>query len=107
MYRNKTENKCYINGIVTGLGINVGKNINLEYDNNKQLSSELKRLYPSFTFEIIPIVFCATGHAPSSLRKNIEKIGVKNIKDRMLRCQHMTLLGTVKIVKSVLKRKSI
>ena len=51
-----------------------------------QLLSELKRLYPSFTFEIIPIVLGATGLAPSNLQKNIEKISVKNIKDTMLKC---------------------
>ena len=107
MYWNKTENKCYIIDIAIGLDINVGKNINLKYDNYMQLSSELKRLYPSFTFEIIPIVLGVTGLVPSSLRKNIEKIGVKNIKDTMLKCQRMALLGTLKIVKSVLKMKNI
>ena len=93
MYWNKTENKCYIIDIIIGLDINVAKNINLKYDNYMQLSSELKRLYPSFTFEIIPIVLGATGLLSSSLRKNIEKIGVKNIKDTMLKCPRMTLLG--------------
>ena len=85
----------------------LGKNINLKYDSYMQLSSELKRLNPRFTFEIIPIFLGATGLLPSSLRKNIEKIGVKNIKDTMLKCQRMALLGTLKIVKSVLKMKNI
>ena len=58
-----------------------------------QLSSELKRLYPRFTFEIIPIVLGATRLVSPSLRKNIEKIGVKNIKYTMLKCHGMTLLG--------------
>ena len=107
VYWNKTENKCYIIDIAIGLDINVGKNINLKYDNYVQLSSELKRLYPSFTFEIIPITLGATGLVPSNLRENIEKIGVKNIKDTMLKCQSMTLLGTGKILKSVLKMKNI
>ena len=106
MYWKKTGNKCYIIDIAIGLDINVRKNINLKFDNYMQLSSELKRLYPSFTFEIIQIVLGATGLAPSNLRKNIEKIGVMNIKDTMLKCQRMALLGTVKIVKSVLKRKN-
>ena len=72
-----------------------------------QLLSELKGLYPSFTFEIILIVLGATGLVPSSLRKNLEKIGVKNIKDKMLKCLRMALLGTMKIVKSVLEMKKI
>ena len=106
VYWNKTENKCYIIGIAIDLYINVGKNINLKYDNYMQLLSELKRLYPSFTFEIT-VVLGAAGLIPSSLWKNIEKIGVKNIKDTMLKCQHIALLGTVKVVKSVLKMKNI
>ena len=106
VYWNKTENKCYIIGIAIDLYINVGKNINLKYDNYMQLLSELKRLYPSFTFEIT-VVLGAAGLIPSSLWKNTEKIGVKNIKDTMLKCQHIALLGTVKVVKSVLKMKNI
>ena len=92
--------------IAIGLDVNVGKNINLKYDNYMQLLSELKRLYPSFTFKIIPIVLGVIGLL-SGLQKNKEKIGVKNIKDTILKCQRMALLGTVKIVKSVLKMKNI
>ena len=44
-------------------------------------------------FEIIPIVLGATGLVPSSFLKNIEKIGVKKLKDTMLKCQPMALLG--------------
>ena len=69
VYWNKTENKYSIIDIAIGLDINVGKNINLKYDNYIQLSPELKTLYLSFTFEIIPIVLGATGLVPSSLRK--------------------------------------
>ena len=85
----------------------LGKNINLKYDSYMQLSSELKRLYPRFTFEIIPIFLGVAGLVPSSLRKNIEKISFNNIKGTMLKCQRMALLGTLKIVKSVLKMKNI
>ena len=107
VYWNKTENKYYIIDIAIGLDINVGKNINLKYDNCMQLSSELKRLYPSITFRIISVVLGATGLVPSGLRKNIEKIGVKNIKDTILKCQRKALSGTMKMVKSVLKMKNI
>ena len=69
VYWKKTESKCYIIDIAVGLDINVGKNMNLKYDNYMQLSSELKKLYPSFTCEIIPLVSGATGLVPSSLQK--------------------------------------
>ena len=91
MYWNKTENKCYITDIANGLDISVGKNMNLKCDNYMQLSSELKRLYPRFTFEIIPIFLGVAGLVPSSLRKNIEKISFNNIKGTMLKCQRMAL----------------
>ena len=73
VYWNKTENKCYIIDIAIGLDINVGKNVNLKYDSYMQILAELKRLYSSFTFEIIQIVLGATGLVPSDLRKNVEK----------------------------------
>ena len=37
------------------------------------MSSELKRLYPNFSFEIVPIVLGATGLVTSDLRKKHRK----------------------------------
>ena len=70
-----------------------------------QLSSELKRLYPNFSFEIVPIVLGATGLVTSDLRKNIEKLGIVNIYDTLAKCQRIALLGTMKIVKLVMTMK--
>ena len=67
------------------------------------LSSELKRLYPNFLFETVPIVLGATGLVTSDLRKNMEKLGIANINDTLAKCQKMALLGTMKIVKSVMR----
>ena len=50
VYWKKAENKCYVIDIAIGVDINVGKNINLKYDNYMQLWSELKRSYPSLKF---------------------------------------------------------
>ena len=72
-----------------------------------QLSSELKRLYPNFSFEIVPIVLGATGVITSELRKNTEKLGITNINDTLAKCQQMALLGTMKIVKSVMRMKNV
>ena len=71
-----------------------------------QLSSELKRLYTNFSFEIVPIVSGATGLVTSDLRKNIEKLDIANINDTLAKCQQMALLGTMKIVKSVMRMKN-
>ena len=61
IYWNKHGNICFIIDIAVGLNVNIAKNINLKHDNYMQLSSELKRLYPNFSFEIEPIVLGATG----------------------------------------------
>ena len=107
LYWNKHGNTCFIIDIAVGLDVNVTKNVNLKHDNYMQLkSSELKRLYPNFSFEIVPIVLGATGLVTSDLRKNIEKLGIANINDTLAKCQQMALLGTMKIVKSVMRMKN-
>ena len=68
------------------------------------MSSELKRLYPNFSFEIVPIVLGATGLVTSDLWKN--RIGIVNINDTLAKCQRMALLETVKLVKSVMRMKN-
>ena len=105
LYWNKHDNTCFIIDIAVGLDVNITKNVNLKHDNYMQLSSELKRLYPIFSFEIVPIVLGATGLVTSDLRKNIEKLGIANINDTLAKCQQMALLGTMKIVKSVMRMK--
>ena len=71
LYWNKHDNTCFIIDIAVGFDVNVTKNGNLKHDNYMQLSSELKRLYPNFSFEIVPIVLGATG---------LSKIGYENEK---------------------------
>ena len=70
-----------------------------------QLSFELKQLDPNFLFEIVPIVLGATVLVTSDSWKNIEKLGIVNINDTLAKCQRMALLGTKKIVKSVMRMK--
>ena len=61
---------------------------------------------PNFSFEIALIVFGATGLKTSDLQKNIEKLGIVNINDTLAKCQRMALLGTIKILKLVLRMKN-
>ena len=70
LYWNRHDNACFIIDIAVGLDVNITKNVNLKHDYYMPLSSELKRLYPSFSFEIVPIVLGATGLVTSDLRKN-------------------------------------
>ena len=67
-YWNKHDNICFIIDIAVGLDVNITKKIHLKHDNYMELSSELKRLYPNFSFEIVPVVLGATGLVTSDLQ---------------------------------------
>ena len=91
--------------IAVGLDVNSTRKVNLKHDNYVQLSSELKGLYPNFLFEIVPIVLGVTGLVTSDLWET-EKLGMTNINDMLAKCQQMALLGTMKIIKFVMRMKN-
>ena len=99
----KAEKRCFIIDISVGLDVNVTKNFNQKRDNYLPLAAELKRLYETYTFEIIPIAIGATGLVTNSLKLMLKRIGVDNVNDVVLKCQKSALLGTLKIVKSFIK----
>ena len=99
----KAEKKCFIIDISVGLDVNVTKNFNQKRDNYLPLASELKRLYETYTFEIILIAMGATGLVTNSLKLMLKRIGVDNVNNVVLKCQKSALLGTLKIVKSFMK----
>ena len=70
------EKKVFIIDIVVGLDTNSDKNYASKLVNYLPLSVELKRLYTTYSFEIVPIVIGATGVIPKSLKKSLLKIGV-------------------------------
>ena len=75
----------------------------MKLDNYLPLTAELKRLYNEFSFTITPIVIGATGLVTTHITRMLKDLGVKKIDDVVLKCQKSALLGTLKIVKSVLK----
>ena len=79
LYWNKRGNTCFIIDIAVGLDVNITRNVNLKHNSYMQLSFELKRLHPNFSFEIVTVVLGAT--VTSNLRRNIEKLGIENIND--------------------------
>ena len=99
----KKEKKCFIIDIIVGLDVNINKNIDLKHDSYFLLAVELKRLYQDYTFEVIPIVLGATGAITKHLKSNLEKIGIGNITYVIRKCQMKAVLGTMKVVKSVMK----
>ena len=99
----KKKKKCFIIDIKVGLDTNIDKNINLTHDLYFLLSAELKRLYQDYTFEIVPIVLGATGAITKHLKTNLTKIGIENTNYVIRKCQMKSVLGTMKVVKSVMK----
>ena len=99
----KTELKCYIMDICVCLDVNIDKNIKLKLDNYLPLAAELKRLYQNYNFEILPIVIGATGLVTKRTMDVFEELGVRDVKETVLKCQRAALTGTMKIVKSFMK----
>ena len=103
----KVGKVAYIVDVVVGLDVNVEKNGTLKLDRYLPLSTELERLYPTYTFETIPISIGATGAITTSLKKDIRKIARENVKveNAIEQCQKAALFGSMKIVKSVMNNK--
>ena len=99
----KKERECYIKDIKVGLDVNINKNIDQKHDTNFLLAVELKRLHKDYTFEVIPIILGANGAITKHLKSNLEKIGIDNSAYVTRKCQMKSLLGTMKVVKSVMK----
>ena len=100
---NKVTKKCFVIDICVPLDVNIVKNINMKLDNYLPLTAELKRLYNEYTFEIIPIVVGATGCITNHLAVALKKLDIPSVNDVILKCQKSALLGTLKIVKSLMK----
>ena len=102
----KVDKTCFIVDVAVGLDVNTTRNYNQKNDNYVLLLTELKKLYPRYTFEIVPIVVGATGLITTELATNLRTLKIKNIEVTADRCQRMALIGTMKIVKSVMNMKN-
>ena len=99
----KSQLKCFILDICVCLDVNVDKNIKLKLDSYLPLAAELKRLYPTYDFDVLPIVIGATGLVTEKLFEVFKTLEVKDIDGTILKCQKCALTGTMKIVKSFMK----
>ena len=98
------EKKAFVIDVVVGLDVNVEKNYKTKQDNYLPLCVELKKLYPDFSYEVIPIAIGATGLVMKKLSADLEKIGIE--KSHVTKCivlaQKAALFGSVKVVKSAM-----
>ena len=98
------EKRAFVIDVVVGLDVNVEKNYKTKLDNYLPLCVEMKKLYPEFSFEVVPIAIGATGLVMKKLTADLEKIGIE--KSKVNKCivlsQKAALFGSVKIVKSAM-----
>ena len=66
--------------ISVGVDVNVSRNHQAKIDNYLPLLAKLKRLYPEYVFDVVPIVIGATGFIDNTLKVDLEKLDVVNLK---------------------------
>ena len=83
---------------------NVKSNEKVKRDRYIPLTVALKRLYPEYSYSIVPVVLGATGLVTKSLEKNLCDIGFeeKTTNQLIRKLQHKTLVGSMRIVKSAM-----
>ena len=97
--------KCKIMDICIPMDVNVTREEKEKCDRYFLLSSRLQRLYPQYTYEIIPIVLGSTGYVPKTLPGHLEKCGFEKTRTNTIiqQMQRKALQGSVKIVKTAMK----
>ena len=66
------------------------------------LVSELQQMYPSFKYQIIPIIFGALGVVPKKLKEHLLKLNIKEnrMKTTTRKLQKAAILGSVRVMKT-------
>ena len=82
------------------LDFNVTLRETTKRDNYTPLVGQLKKMYPGYTYTIIPVVIWALWTVPRKLKENLEKIGIQGIESTISKMQKMAILGSINIVKT-------
>ena len=103
----KKKKECVVIDICVPLDQNVKANEKVKEDRYIPLTVSLKRLYPEYSYSVIPVVLGATGLVTKSLVKNLRNIGFAEKKARKIipKLQHKALVGSMRIVKSAMSLK--
>ena len=93
--------------ICVPLDVNVAREEKEKCDRYVILASRLQRLYPQYTYEVVPIVVGSTGFVSTNLLKHIEQCGFEKEKSISIipMLQRKALRGSLKIVKTAMKLK--
>ena len=103
----KSEKECQVIDICVPLDQNVKTNEKTKKDRYIPLTVALKRLYPDYSYSVIPIVLGATGLVTKSLVKNLCEMGFEEKRARYIipKLQHKALTGSMRIMKSAMSLK--
>ena len=94
----KSERKWTLIDFSVPMDLNVEKKEREKCEKYEPLASEIRKVYKVRT-EIVPVVIGALGTVPKGLAGNLKRLGVPDV----IGClQTSALLGTVRIIKSVL-----
>ena len=104
---NKLKKTCHIIDVCVPLDQNVHTQEKTKVDTYTPLSVNLRRLYPDFTYEIVPIVMGATGLITNSLLKSLTTIleKTKEVHSVTASMQRKALIGSMRVLKSALAKK--
>ena len=105
---NKEEHKCSVIDVCIPLDENVKANEKVKEDRYMPLLVGLKRLYPEYTFSVVPIVIGATGLVTNSLLSYLKEIGFekKDSKTLISNMQLKALIGSMRIMKTAMTIKN-
>ena len=104
----KRKKTCFVIDVCVPLDQNIQKNEKLRQDRYVALTVGLKRIYPEYTYTIVPIVLGATGLVTNSLVKNLTTLGFdkKDISSLVCKLQTKALVGSMRIMKSAMTLKT-
>jgi hypothetical protein len=104
---NSAEKKCFIVDICVPLDENIHAQEKNKIDTYTPLSINLSRLYPDYTYVILPIVLGATGLITASLTKYMNFLleSEKLVKVVIPKLQRKALIGSMRVLKSALSKK--
>ena len=105
----KKDKTCFVIDVCVPLDQNIQQNEKLRQDRYVALTVGLKRIYPEYTYTVVPIVLGATGLVTNSLVKNLRTLGFNNdgeLTELVRKLQTKALVGSMRIVKSAMALKS-
>lgn len=103
----KKDCTCFIIDVCVPLDQNVHTQEKKKVDTYTQLLIVLSRLYPKYTYKVIPIVIGATGLITNSLVQYMDNLFSRNIVlDLIPRLQRKALIGSMRVIKSAMTMKS-